>query len=39
MIDFEFILAQGKAFPLGNVIVCTHPSLSVSPFNLYKILN
>lgn len=39
MIDFELISAHGKAFPLGNVIVCTHPSVSVSLFNLRKILN
>jgi hypothetical protein len=32
MIDFEFILAQGKASPPGNVIVCTYPSVSVSFF-------
>jgi len=28
-----------SAFSLGNVIVCTHPSVSVSLFNLRKILN
>jgi len=39
MIDLKFILAGSKAFPLGNVIVCTRPSVAVSLFNLRKILN
>jgi hypothetical protein len=29
MIDAELISAQVKAFPLGNVIICTHPSIPV----------
>jgi len=37
--DTELISAHGKAFPLGNLIICTHQSVPVFLFNLHKFLN
>jgi len=39
MIGTELSSAHGKAFPLGNVITCTHSSVSVFLFHWRKILN